>query len=376
MLKLRIQFGATGGTCAFRLNKKVISVGRHSDNDIIIKQGSVSAFHAQIECHRNGDLFLIDNDSLNGTFHNGTRVDGTVKLLATDIMSFGGIQCTIADHRPEQLPGGPAERLLSEQLEHTRDGFSFALQQANTKKDEAVRILDIATAELDKREREIAELKQELKLLRKNAGRQESTHSEHLPDKSSDSESVAKITPNEEHLQLLNESLEEFKSVKNTTSRDPFDDELTNNLLDRQQGILSRKSLFHESDSAVDQEFFRGLISWLEMFDDLHDYYSRNWLFPKLSSQMKIMKESFVTLLIRNSIDPFEFEPGENLTIEARKRIQLVHVDDLDDPKLKRAARTLESSPGVQILGTLRPGYIYRKNEKDVIIRKADVVVA
>lgn len=53
--------------------KERITIGRTSENDIVLDNRGVSRRHAQIEFSDNGAL-LIDNDSLNGTFINQRRV--------------------------------------------------------------------------------------------------------------------------------------------------------------------------------------------------------------------------------------------------------------------------------------------------------------
>lgn len=54
--------------------KERISIGRTSDNDIVLDNRGVSRKHAQIEFSEQGAL-IIDNDSLNGTFVNHRKVN-------------------------------------------------------------------------------------------------------------------------------------------------------------------------------------------------------------------------------------------------------------------------------------------------------------
>jgi len=54
--------------------KKRISIGRTSDNDIVLDNRGVSRKHAQIEF--NGEAaVIIDNESLNGTFVNNRKIN-------------------------------------------------------------------------------------------------------------------------------------------------------------------------------------------------------------------------------------------------------------------------------------------------------------
>ncbi len=67
--------------------KKQISIGRTSDNDIVLDNRGVSRRHADIEI--SGDsAVLIDNASLNGTFVNDRRVDEEV-LSDADVITIG-----------------------------------------------------------------------------------------------------------------------------------------------------------------------------------------------------------------------------------------------------------------------------------------------
>ena len=54
--------------------KKRMSIGRTSDNDIVLDNRGVSRKHAQIEF--NGEAaVIIDNESLNGTFVNNRKIN-------------------------------------------------------------------------------------------------------------------------------------------------------------------------------------------------------------------------------------------------------------------------------------------------------------
>lgn len=61
--------------------KKRISIGRTSDNDIILENRGVSRKHAQIEFNDNAAV-IIDNQSLNGTFVNNRKI--TEEILHDD----------------------------------------------------------------------------------------------------------------------------------------------------------------------------------------------------------------------------------------------------------------------------------------------------
>jgi len=67
--------------------KKRISIGRTSDNDIVLDNRGVSRKHAQIEFNDNAAV-IIDNESLNGTFVNSRKV-GEEILRDSDTITIG-----------------------------------------------------------------------------------------------------------------------------------------------------------------------------------------------------------------------------------------------------------------------------------------------
>jgi hypothetical protein len=71
------------------LNKKYISVGRDPSNDIVIAKEDVSSLHATIE-YRNGNFYLEDNRSTNGTLLNDKAMEENkpVRLKSGDKITF------------------------------------------------------------------------------------------------------------------------------------------------------------------------------------------------------------------------------------------------------------------------------------------------
>lgn len=68
---------------------KVLTIGRSSDNDIVVNDPYVGRHHCQIVQHDNGSFSLIDLDSTNGTFKNGQRINGTMVLGSNDVVRIG-----------------------------------------------------------------------------------------------------------------------------------------------------------------------------------------------------------------------------------------------------------------------------------------------
>lgn len=68
---------------------KVITIGRSSDNTVIINDDCASRHHCQITQNDNGSFYLLDRNSSNGTFLNGRQVSGEVVLNPSDVVRIG-----------------------------------------------------------------------------------------------------------------------------------------------------------------------------------------------------------------------------------------------------------------------------------------------
>ena len=87
----------------FQLNRKVVSLGRGSDNDIVIDSGSVSGKHA--EMHRvEGGYELADLGSTNGIKYDGTRQQ-VIKLRSGMSVRLGDVafDFTLSEEELEAL---------------------------------------------------------------------------------------------------------------------------------------------------------------------------------------------------------------------------------------------------------------------------------
>lgn len=68
---------------------RLLHIGRALDNEIVVNDTTVSRRHAQLVIQDDGAVQLIDLNSSNGTFVNGHRVNGQVRLDRTDIVKVG-----------------------------------------------------------------------------------------------------------------------------------------------------------------------------------------------------------------------------------------------------------------------------------------------
>jgi pSer/pThr/pTyr-binding forkhead associated (FHA) protein len=78
------------------------TIGRDSDNDIVLEAITVSRYHALL-LRDTAELLLLDLESTNGTLVNGlvARPDAPVRLVDGDVIRFGQV---VACYRALNLP--------------------------------------------------------------------------------------------------------------------------------------------------------------------------------------------------------------------------------------------------------------------------------
>lgn len=79
-------------TRSYRLNKGTTTIGGVAGNNIVINDPSVSRRHAEI-LHK-GTFFELWDCSTNGTFLNGSKVDGHAALGPGDVIQIGRARFT------------------------------------------------------------------------------------------------------------------------------------------------------------------------------------------------------------------------------------------------------------------------------------------
>ena len=78
------------GSKARKVNcKAVLTIGRDKHSDIVVPELTVSRNHAMIRCLGEGDFYLIDSGSSNGSFVNKQRVVAPKLLKNGDIITVG-----------------------------------------------------------------------------------------------------------------------------------------------------------------------------------------------------------------------------------------------------------------------------------------------
>ncbi len=88
--RLRVQ--TARGEQVYSLGRSTMLLGRHRNNDVVLQDAKVSAFHARID-HAGDDFVLVDLNSRNGTFVRGKRVTQVV-LRSGDELRFG-LTCAV-----------------------------------------------------------------------------------------------------------------------------------------------------------------------------------------------------------------------------------------------------------------------------------------
>jgi len=101
------------------IRQKSIKIGRNSDNDLQLKNDTVSAYHATIHLQRDGAFIITDLNSLNGVSVNGEPVE-IAELADGSEFELGEVRCrfTVTGASAEGLLTGPLpDRTLSDEGE-------------------------------------------------------------------------------------------------------------------------------------------------------------------------------------------------------------------------------------------------------------------
>ena len=94
---LRLQIGQT------------ITIGRASENEVVVQDERVSRRHAQIDHHKEG-WRVCDLGSRNGTHVCGKRITGEHLLSSGQVIEVGGCQLTFTDDLSSAFPGTRAQQ--------------------------------------------------------------------------------------------------------------------------------------------------------------------------------------------------------------------------------------------------------------------------
>ena len=87
-----------------KLDRMKLTIGRSSRNDICISDPFASRLHAEIR-RENDQVLLVDNGSANGTFVNGQRVSGSLRLSVGDVVRIGETEIEYSSGEQDMLSG-------------------------------------------------------------------------------------------------------------------------------------------------------------------------------------------------------------------------------------------------------------------------------
>jgi pSer/pThr/pTyr-binding forkhead associated (FHA) protein len=86
-----------------KINRENYTIGRDESCDLLLGENGVSRIHCRIT--NNGERFILfDNESSNGVYVNGNRVNGTVELKPQDVIHIGKCQLAFSTNT-EDLDG-------------------------------------------------------------------------------------------------------------------------------------------------------------------------------------------------------------------------------------------------------------------------------
>lgn len=77
---------------------KSLRFGRGQNNDVVINDPAVSEFHCKITLDDNGNFYITDFNTTNGTFINETKVHGSAWLRRTDVVRIGSTTLSWLNH--------------------------------------------------------------------------------------------------------------------------------------------------------------------------------------------------------------------------------------------------------------------------------------
>ena len=98
---------------------KLIKIGRTEDNDLVIKDDTtISRNHAEIFLDDEGNIFLTDLNSSNGTFVNGNKLEDSIILKKKDIVKIGNTVIDWKVYFSENNPQKIEDKAIEERAEN------------------------------------------------------------------------------------------------------------------------------------------------------------------------------------------------------------------------------------------------------------------
>lgn len=278
MLKLTIPVNPDGDVFEYELDKEKMTLGRRHDNDIRIKETYVSAYHAEFTRDSEGNYYLRDRDSSNGTYINGKRLKKRVRVSNGDRLKFGSLRSTVT------LSSEDAEKITSREKdspmvkrgevpasENGSRNPDLALKSRNDPRPDEEEIQSLRTG-LKKSRAELAKTKAELKAASSQVARLKKVAKEgdagieselnqlrdELTEKKNENEGLtAKLKETEKDYRSLAEELQLFEE-ENQNLREELSKE--EGEIEKELKALQKQLSLSKNDNLV----LKGLIDSLE----------------------------------------------------------------------------------------------------------------
>lgn len=129
-MKKSIRLRGISGAFKGRLweSETLLRAGRLSSLEIVLDDTSVSRRHAEVRLTPDGTWAVRDLDSTNGTYVNGTRINGSEHVLRSrDVLQFGKVAVLVEQTEASQIEGPPSDQLIVTAT--TKSTFEDGLQR-------------------------------------------------------------------------------------------------------------------------------------------------------------------------------------------------------------------------------------------------------
>ena len=118
----------------------------------------------------------------------------------------------------------------------------------------------------------------------------------------------------------------------------------------------------------TEEEFYLQLVEKLDLVDAFIKCYETKGRYREIVKQLALLTGAYLELLEDHSVSQIHLPPGTPLALNQGNRLELVPHEDGTLPEIKPFGKS-------EVVETVCPGYIFHDGSRDVVIRKARVVV-
>ena len=91
-----------GKSYRYRLEKSIVRIGRVNNNDLMVEDKWLSRYHAEIRRKEDGEYYIADVGSQNGTRLNDERIETESRLQNHDLIVLGDTKIVFRFRRSSQ----------------------------------------------------------------------------------------------------------------------------------------------------------------------------------------------------------------------------------------------------------------------------------